>query len=353
MAYSNFRPLAIFSSYMLLCFSLTVFIIRDLYKSYRSRSKSHTSSKPSSLHIFLFSLLAAASLATTWYYMFQFFAYSYRDWIFAQQLSQQFFLGHEHGSLQLGWWLKDTQLFKEAWGTVVMGARRFWWSGQIFLFASYLGLIFEVKGARGGIPHTWAFMLLGQVVAISFATNLFHLALLLKSITPPAQLENHSRKNVPSSRGKILGPWLPNLLAFVGSASGLLLDEPIFQNPDWFMPLLLLPHLALMLPPLLHAVLPRSWEFADAGVPFAGRIYDLWWSSLCYGGLFKLALMTFRGVTEVGFSGIMAALHEHPAVSSVGWDVIFCWVSWGCWTLIHRGERIANGGNTKETSKME
>lgn len=147
MGESNLRPIAIFSSYMLLCLSLAIFIIRNLFKSYSSLSTAKSANpKPHLLRILLFSGLATASLATTWYYMFQFFADSYRNWLVTQQLHQQFFFGHGAEGLQLGSWLRDTQLFKEAWGSVLIGIERFWWSSQIFLFASYLGWALEVKG---------------------------------------------------------------------------------------------------------------------------------------------------------------------------------------------------------------
>ena len=144
-AASNFRPIAIFSSYMVLCLFLALFILRNLFQSGKS-SQLQSASRPRSSHILLFSILAAGSLATTWYYMFKFFADSYGKWLAIQQLNQQFFYGHDVEKLQLGSWLRDTKLFKEAWGGVVIGIHRFWWSGQIFLFASYLGWALEIKG---------------------------------------------------------------------------------------------------------------------------------------------------------------------------------------------------------------
>ena len=34
-----------------------------------------------------------------------------------------------------------------------------------------------------------------------------------------------------------------------------------------------------------------------------------------------------------GIRGIFEALYEHPAVSSVGWDVVLCGVSWCMWAV--------------------
>jgi len=50
--------------------------------------------------------------------------------------------------------------------------------------------------------------------------------------------------------------------------------------------------------------------------------------------LFLQAKVTMKALGQArGGWGIFEALYEHPAVSSVGWDVIMCWVSWCMWAL--------------------
>jgi hypothetical protein len=49
--------------------------------------------------------------------------------------------------------------------------------------------------------------------------------------------------------------------------------------------------------------------------------------------------MTVKVYSHGGFQVILRTLYEHPAVSSVGYDVIFCWMSWMCW-LFTQGGRI-------------
>lgn len=34
-------------------------------------------------------------------------------------------------------------------------------------------------------------------------------------------------------------------------------------------------------------------------------------------------------------SDFVVALHEYPAMSSAGWDVIWCWISFTAWILIN------------------
>lgn len=77
-------------------------------------------------------------------------------------------------------------------------------------------------GQRTGITYLWAFMLLGQIVAILFASNLFFIAVLL------GKLES---RHVPA---KILPSWTWHLAVFgtvacvaaVGSPLGLLPCDP-------------------------------------------------------------------------------------------------------------------------------
>jgi hypothetical protein len=166
-------------------------------------------------------------------------------------------------------------------------------------------------------------MLLGQIVAISFATNLFLLTLLL---SPPAPASSSE------SRGpKWLGPWLLNLFAIFATAypAMQLADEHYWHHPTHFMPVLLAPHIALMVLPIVRAVIPAGYLEED--VQFTDKVYNYMWA-LCLGNAgLMLVWTTATAYSYSGFVGIRSALLEHPAVSSVGFDVIFCWITWMCW----------------------
>lgn len=138
---TNVRAYSIFFSYLLLCFSLTVFIVQKLLKSYSLLSKSTTARTPPRKHVQYFVFLAIFSLGTTWYYMFRYFQTSYRIWLMWRSI-------YELAPDQTHWglWLKETSLFKEAWEIAIIGAGRYWWTLQIFFFACGLGLNLEQKG---------------------------------------------------------------------------------------------------------------------------------------------------------------------------------------------------------------
>ncbi|KAF2179268.1 hypothetical protein K469DRAFT_674463 [Zopfia rhizophila CBS 207.26] len=324
---SNIRAYTIFCSYMLLCISLAVFIIRNLLVSFNSLSPPGFNRR----HVLLFSFLATASLCTTWYYMYQYFVDSYQRWVYWQE-----FYGRPIVNLELGRWLRETELFREAWLAAIVGVHRYWWTAQIFLFACGLGLNLEQKGTRKGIKHTWAFMLLGQVVAISFATNLFLISLLLtpKSCKP-------AQKDAPR-KNKWIGPWLLNFIAVFGTLwPAYSLQDPEFQapphilHPPRFLRLLLVPHFVLLLLPIARAVLPTKYV-SDEDVPFADRAYNFMWNIVIGGGgmlVLKASAAVWR---EFGFSVLVPTLFETPAVSSVGWDVIFCWITWYAWWKVQK-----------------
>ena len=138
---SNTRPYLIFFSYLGTCFLTAVFIIVKLLKTSTVLQKSATAQTLSSKHVWLFASLAAASLATTWTFMFRYFNASYQAWLLFQSR-------YELDPHQKHWglWLRQTSLFREAWETVIVGSARYWWSHQIFFFALGLGLFLEQKG---------------------------------------------------------------------------------------------------------------------------------------------------------------------------------------------------------------
>jgi hypothetical protein len=138
---SNARPYGIFVSYMSTCLALSVFIIVKLFDKTEKLHAANPSRLPPRKHALLFAVLAAASLLSTWSFMFRYFLWSYDNWL---TVRSQHYL--DHSVKHWGLWLKETSLFREAWESVIIGHNRYWWSHQIFYFASALGLHSEWKG---------------------------------------------------------------------------------------------------------------------------------------------------------------------------------------------------------------
>ena len=63
--------------------------------------------------------------------------------------------------MQLGPWLRDTQLFKQAWASAMETDERFWWTQQIFGFATLWSVVLGSEGELDYSPfHSWVSCLL-------------------------------------------------------------------------------------------------------------------------------------------------------------------------------------------------
>ncbi|KAF2642592.1 hypothetical protein P280DRAFT_269030 [Massarina eburnea CBS 473.64] len=356
---TNGRAYFIFFSYLGLAVSLTTLIVLRIFKSYSILLNSTTAQIPSKKHVRMFVALAIWSVLMVWYYEMRYFSVSYKSWMMWRS-----YYDLTPDQMHWGLWLKETSLFKEAWETAVVGNARYWWTNQIFFFACGLGLSLEQRGKmplenvalrlttlgiRRGIKHTWAFMLLGQVCSVSFATNLYLIALLVSPPPPP------SPSSVGIYRRKWLGPWLMSLLMiiFTEGPAYLLADEHYWFHQTDFLPMIVTPHVALLVLPIARALLPGKF-FTDSSVEFAGTVYTYLWSATIFGGGLLIGRMTALSYAFSGFRGIWDALLENPAVSSIAFDVIFCWVTWAAWLSIQkRSEGDVLGFNEDEDEKAD
>jgi hypothetical protein len=153
---SNLRPITIFASYLCVAGLLTVFILRNLFRQWSITRQSNIPKHELNSRLAgvqLFSALAALSLATTWYYMFSFFGLSYLEWAAHRgiQLPDDSFA--QSGllyirELEVGRWLKNSTLFKEAWETAISSPQRFWWTQQIFLFTTAWSYFLGIRGSK-------------------------------------------------------------------------------------------------------------------------------------------------------------------------------------------------------------
>ncbi|OCK80030.1 hypothetical protein K432DRAFT_329046 [Lepidopterella palustris CBS 459.81] len=342
---SNLRPLTIFTSYILLCLTLTLLILHTIFAKARPLRSYPRGSR-------LFAALAVFSLAVTWYFMLCFFAHSYRTW--ASSSNYIVTLGSEPGGrMPLGAWLRDSKLFKEAWGSAMATPGRFWWSQQIFYGTAGWSVFIGREGHRRRIPHLWAFMLLGQVVAISFASNLFLLAVVLSPLPDSPSTESGLEKERLQSKYAKPPTWTPPLLLLIPPIIlSLLIPSflPPYLSTSLFLPLLLIPHLLLFIPPLLPSLLPASWGTAYPSIAATEKLYSNLYSCI----FFFWAMATAQGVwlpaRGVNMTEIFEALYEHPAVSSVAWDVMLCSVTLVAWMWVQRG---MGGGGEREQEGLE
>ncbi|GAA6020942.1 hypothetical protein JCM10207_003196 [Rhodosporidiobolus poonsookiae] len=290
----------------------------------------------------VFLLFALASVGSTWTYMLRYFQRSFLD-----SAARAGVPAAEYTSQA---WLRDVSLFHEAWGYVCANPYRWWWSEQLCLWTvGPLTILLAVEGRRRGIKRTWAFMLLGQVVAVSFAQSLFFAALALAPPaapaapavrTPAAPRANSAAKSSPLT-------WLVILAVVLGNASVAFTPGTVFSR--YFLANLLAMHCVLFLPFLL----PDTKQ-----APFAlSRFYlNIALVGLRFRAPTALELLpadlprTAKAIVPelpALFAKQWAVLNEHPAQQSIGWDVIFASLSavaylvWSSRAPTRPAERVA------------
>ncbi|KAL0579067.1 hypothetical protein V5O48_002909 [Marasmius crinis-equi] len=175
-------------------------------------------------------------------------------------------------------------------------------------------------------------MLLGQLVAIAVAANLFYLALVLSG------WQFKSLKHQSSNAPPVL--WASVLLSLVTVA-----NSP-YTNTDSFLPNLLLMHVLLMLP--LFFTTHEGQYSSGLSIPYSALHMILYTSILVL--RIKTTLAGIRSVSDSvslaqGFipfcKSVATVLHSHPAQASIGWDVIWSTLSFAIWTSLDQGISMA------------
>ncbi|WVQ98028.1 hypothetical protein IAU59_005149 [Kwoniella sp. CBS 9459] len=253
---------------------------------------------------FYFLRTAVGALLCTWYFMFRFMAWSYENHSLRS------------GSASFGKWLVDTPLFEQAWSVVCSGPANWWWSSWICTWTVIFTAVVWAESGRRGIKYPYAYMLLGQLVAISVSTALFLVALSL-----------HPRIHATPRTCPIYIAF-PLLMAFL----------PIYLLPkhvgtDKFMNSLLWLHGALLLP-LTSSSTDDIAANAKIRVPFTAL----------YGMLIGAAAWIHKPATEQFFASLRpgqsasATLYKtvfsHPAQGSISFDVIWVGIILISWFVL-------------------
>ena len=128
---------------------------------------------------------------------------------------------------------------------------------------------------------------------------------------------SHTPKRKPTQLSRTLNSLTPTGWAIVvggtvvGAASSRAVGTPAFM---W---MLLAPHVLSFVP-----LFPGWVQTCVDEPPWFYLQVSL------FAGLFVRAIQDFPGVA--------AALYDHPAMSSLGWDVICCWATLLCWQCFFR-----------------
>ncbi len=254
------------------------------------------------------------------------------------------------GLSRLTAWLINSELFEQAWSIVCSGPMNWWWSEKLCLFTvGYWTIFLSTEGMRSlfssyempnlkhigrthKIPHVWAYMLLGQVVAISVAMNLFYVALSLFVVT-----QTKSQVNAASKRP------VPLILWFSTIASLLTIVYSPYTTPSTFLPNLLTMHAFIVLP--LIFPLGQSGQLFDTSAIYTTVIFA---SVALHLGTTLSTFITLaeHERTAGDFAGrAIDTFFEHPAQTSISWDVICTFVFTAIWEMW--ASRTSNVGRSE------
>lgn len=269
--------------------------------------------------------------------------------------------------------MSDTPVYSDALEIVAEKARRFWWGQQIELGTTAFSLMLATEGRRRRIPLLTAFLALAHLVNLSFAQNLFFLALLFTPSPLPSGDGDLELPVIPlptSSwtrlRNKVIPPkpngWVPNAMLFHAAIIlnfGLTMGLPYAAGTSTFANVALLARASTFLPVLLPKVLPVHWGRVqprphDAHESLT-RLFKFL-SAAAFAIHAKTTLVALlsnaphshyhrhsvllpwdrehRSLWERStnaFGKVLGSTSDHPVVAAVGWDVLLCALSLGLW----------------------
>ncbi|KAI1460652.1 hypothetical protein F4805DRAFT_416630 [Annulohypoxylon moriforme] len=363
-------------------------VAASLYTSYKSLgpsqdTRSRLAQRKRLVPIFLGLAVAALSLAT--YTSLNSAVLSYRTWVYEHGLDQpERFIPEETvfpepdnssilNPVYVAHWLSDTSPYFDNLEIVAEKARRFWWGQQIDLATVAFSFLLSIEGRRRNVPLTAAFLALAHLVNLSFAQNLFFLALLLTPAPLSQGREGLGLPVVPSRlvqiRDKFIPPKPKNwyldprvfglALAFNYSTVFLL---PLAAETPSFVNVAFLTRASTFLPLILPEIAPTSWGTIhthphDAYRPFTTLYRTVSFLSFVYHfkatatGLITSIPNSHRHRHSVFFAWdteertkwersstavgkVLGSLYDHPAVMAVGWDVLICTFSIGLWAAV-------------------
>ncbi|PQE10352.1 Alpha-mannosyltransferase alg11p protein [Rutstroemia sp. NJR-2017a WRK4] len=380
-------------SHILLSASLTALIIRTIFRSYLALPPSSATRHRQHLrrgHVKLFSGLALLSLVTAGWFSLKGASISYRTWALERgvDLPESIFgtrgalRGGQHpGRLEIVRWLNDTPFYRDTLEIVAEKARYFWWGQQASLAMTSFGTYLAIEGRRRNISNLWAYLLLAQLVNLSFAQNLWFITVLLTPVPLPENVDVLTESRIPGGLHKShvdrdrywfekivpqrADTWLPKpgfyITALLATYSTVFLI-PFASNTPSFVNIALWSKALPFAPMLLPYIIPESWgnnyehpHEAHASYMKVFRTISTI-SSLLHLKTSGLALLyntpkdhyyrhhllhpiekvhrssTDRAVTAI--ERVLGAVGDHPAVGAVGYDVVISGLSLGIWAAI-------------------
>jgi hypothetical protein len=304
----NYLGATIFWLYNAFALVFTGITLRTLYRL----QQTHGTKKRNAGAIWLFSGLALVSFATLSTNMLNVLIQSFNTWSVDRSPEELANL-----PLSIWQWSITSSLFSDFGDAIVGDSARFFWVQSALLATLSIFYYMGSEGRQRGVPQLWSFFCLSQILPISFAQNLFYVALLLSPDTE-GQLHFNKSRAVMSA----------------GAYCLCLACAQMYTGTDKLILIILAARALLMAPFLL-----KTGRFAAAitsdKVPIDRATGDELQRIVLKSAIIMTGMKGYQAMQE-GFSPqvIASALFSHPAVASLGCDFILSALSFAAWNYL-------------------
>jgi len=358
---TNYLGAAIFWLYIVCALVFTGKILQTLSSlsttTYKTKKTGHTK------QIWLFSVLALLSFATLSTTMLNVLIQSFNQKTFLQQSPSL-----ENLPQAIWHWSTTSSLFTDFAEGLVQDSARFFWAQTALLATLSTVIYMGTEGRQRQIPDLWTFFALSQILPISFAQNLFYVALLLtwpeteeeeEENQPPSSSSSSSsssgnssdekiKSNTPSQRTLHFSKT-HSILSAAAYCLTLALAQ-LYASTPALVPIVLLARLCLLFPLLIPAEYYPNLASVPAKIPQDRATGDEVQRVVLKTALIMTCMKAYQAMQE-GFSAeeITVALWAHPAVLALGGDLFLCAVGFTAWN--YWGPRVRSAGPAAAAKK--
>jgi hypothetical protein len=338
---TNYLGAMIFWLYIVFALVFTSKALQTLFNMYTTNYK--TKESKHTKQIWLFSILAVLSFASLSTTMLNVLIQSFNQRTTLLQQSASFGNGNTNDLLLEIWnWSTTTSLFTDFAEGLVHDSARFFWAQTALLATLSTVIYMGTEGRLRQIPQLWTFFALSQILPVSFAQNLFYIALLLTSPESEANDSTDSSSSSSKLSQRILHFSKTHSILSAAAYCLCLALAQLYASTPALIPIVLLARLCLIFPLLIPAQYYPSPAHVPAKIPQDRATGDEVQRVVLKTALIMTCMKAYQAVQE-GFSieDITVALWAHPAVSALGGDLLLCAVSFAAWNYWGPRLRVA------------
>ncbi|KAM0690575.1 hypothetical protein Q7P36_009343 [Cladosporium allicinum] len=323
---TNYLGASIFWLYIVFALVFTGKTLQTLYNLYTTTYK--TKESKHTRQIWLFSILALLSFATLSATMLNVLIQSFNQRATLLGKSPLSSNSNENLPLAIWEWSTTSSLFADFAEGLVQDSARFFWAQTALLATLSTVIYMGTEGRQRQIPELWTFFALSQILPISFAQNLFYVALLL---TSPEAETKENETNASTSQRILHFSKTHSILSAAAYCLCLALAQ-LYASTPALVPIVLLARLCLLFPLLIPAKYYPSLAAVPAKIPQDRATGDEVQRVVLKTALIMTCMKAYQAVQEgFGPEEITVALWAHPAVLALGGDVFLCAVSFSAW----------------------